>query len=787
MQQSGPDSAETALTGRFHADDMKKYRLEVSGLTQSVFRLDIWPVGDPGCEPQILYAVFKKEEMGSMRRIKRLLAALLTAVILLPAVAENACLYVQADTSALATSYNTNVNYIAYATEVEDQAQTSYCWAYMADAVLESYLLKTASASAVDFSERDMISQLGNGTYAFSDLYTGGSYRQAVAYWTRGSLYGPRLEADSSLTDYYVSGTAELGTYHRDDPVSKQNYIQGIKNLVVANGAAGVSVYFSSQDRYAMTRDGAYYYPQELSPGVNHGVTVVGWDDNFAPQWFYNALTTPQQPRNKGAFLVKNSWGRYDPASIGGNTGYYWISYDNYFQDAFAVTEVVQRSGLYHRVYETDYRGLYDYGAGSSYSRLYQLGGGAQWLTAVATYVKAGAHYRFYLNGQELAQCGGTVAQTGYHTFRLPNPVLLTGTTMELRAEVSGNVDAVPLACSARSYEPEGDNVCLKAFTKTQYGYNPVNPVQPVNPGWNPGTSYPTVTGVTITPQECSVRQGTSCVFQAKVLGSGQPSQQISWQISGVSSPYTRISSDGILYVAPDEGSDALYVYANSQADPVHSAAARVEVIRTSTVPNTGTNTGTNINGTPNTGSNMNGTPNTGRPVTGTPVETSPDTSTEEETNINGSMDPDPDELHETIRVGTVDKGVYSIWEDGTAEYTKCTAASRTSISIPASVKIGGETYEVTVLDEGCLRGRKKVKEVTIGRNVSQIEEEAFYGCKKLKKIKIKAEQIEYIGEDAFRGIASDAVIYVPHSCLTEYRKMIRDSGNTKVRVKSYN
>lgn len=739
----------------------------------------------PVCEPILLSVVFEKEEMCSMRRIKRLLAVFLAAVMIMPAAAEEACLRVQADASALASSYNTNVNYIAYATEVEDQAQTSYCWAYMADAVLESYLLKTSAASAVDFSERDMISQLGNGAYAFSDLYTGGSYRQAVAYWTRGSLYGPRLEADSSLTDYYVSGTAELGNYHRDDPQSKQNYIQGIKNLVVANGAAGVSVYFSAQDRYAMTREGAYYYPQELSLGVNHGVTVVGWDDNFAPQWFYNALTTPQQPQNKGAFLVKNSWGRYDAASIGGNTGYYWISYDNYFQDAFAVTQVVQRSSLYHRVYETDYRGLYDYGAGSSYSRIYQLSGGTQWLTAIATYVKAGAHYRFYLNGQELTQCGGTMAQTGYHTFQLPDPVLLTGTAMELRAEVSGNVDAVPLACSARSYEPEGDNVCLKAFTKTQWGYNPVNPVQPVNPGWNPGTSYSSVTGVTITPQECSVRQGTSCVFQAKVLGSGQPSQQINWQISGVSSPYTRISDNGVLYVAPDEGSTALYVYANSQADPVHSAAARVEVIRTSSgsssVPNTGTNAGTN------TGTNINGTPNTGRPVTGTPVETSPGTSTEGNTNINGSTNTEPDEIHETIRVGNVDKGVYSIWEDGTVEYTKCTAASRTSISIPASVKIDGETYEVTVLDEGCMRGRKKVKDVTIGKNVAQIEEEAFYGCKKLRKIKIKSEQIEYIGEDAFWGIASDAVIYVPHSCLTEYRQMIRESGNTKVRVKPYN
>lgn len=712
-----------------------------------------------------------------MRKIKRLLSLVLSIAVL-PIVSVS---QVRADTSALASSYNTNVNYIAYATDVEDQAQSSYCWAYMADAALESYLLKNAMVSQIDLSEWDMIHQLGSGTHAFSDLYTGGSYRQAVAYWTRGSLYGPRMEADSALTDYYVSETAELGRYQRDIAQSKQNYIQNIKNLVVTYGAAGVSVWFSAQERAMTTKDGAYYYPQEASPGVNHGVTVVGWDDNFAPQWFYNGLTTPHQPQNKGAFLVKNSWGRYDAASIGGNTGYYWISYDNYFQDAFAVTQVVSRSNLCHYIYETDYRGLYDYGPGSSFGQTYQLQNGPQWLTGIATYVRAGANYRFYLNNQELTQIGGTMAQTGYHTFQLSTPVLVNG-TMELRAEVSSSEDAIPLACSAKSYEPDGGNVCLKAFTRSQWGSSSSYPV------WNPGTGISSsITGVTITPQECTVMQGTSRLFQARVLGNGAFSQRINWQISGVSSPNTRISDNGILYVGADEASSVLYVYANSEADPTHSAAARVEVQRSpsgsAVTPDTGTNTGTNINGTPNTGTDR---PN-GTIITGTPVENEPERSDPASTNINGSAGESPDEIYTSVRVGTVDKGLYSIWEDGTAEYTKCTASKRTSVNIPAEVKISGKTYEVTVLDEGCMRGQKKVKTVTIGRNVSQIEDEAFYGCRQLKKIKISSEQLEYIGEDAFRAIAANAVIYVPRSCLEEYRQMVRESGNSKVRIKAYN
>ena len=77
-----------------------------------------------------------------MKKFKKILAAILAAAML-PVSLPVSRMQVQANTSAMSPSHNTNVNYIAYATEVEDQAQTNYCWAYMADAVLESYLMKT--------------------------------------------------------------------------------------------------------------------------------------------------------------------------------------------------------------------------------------------------------------------------------------------------------------------------------------------------------------------------------------------------------------------------------------------------------------------------------------------------------------------------------------------------------------------------------------------------------------------------------------------------------------------
>ncbi len=681
-----------------------------------------------------------------MRTCTKLITAFLSAVVLTVSGFAGTT-RAQADTLALGVRYNADPYGAAYTTEVENQAQNNYCWAYMADAVLESHLIKTGAVSQADFSESDMISQLSGGSYGFSNLSAGGNYHQAVGYWTRGVQYGPRLEAEGRQTDYYVSETAELGRYDITNDRSKQNYIQNIKNLLVRYGSVGVSVYFNQTGREYMTNNGAYYYPQDQSPGVNHGVTIVGWDDTFSAKSFSNLMTKPGQPEKDGAFLVKNSWGKDDVSSIGRNTGYYWISYENYFQDAFTVTNVVERSKLYDYIYETDYRGLYDYMPGTSYSRLYQLGSRVQQLSGFATYVKAGAYYRFYVNGQELTQFSGTMAQSGYRTFQLLQPMTFAGTALELRVEVSGDDTAVPVAAGeVTAGVPDTGNVCLKVFTRLPTSSS--SPAGSVTPGGttNPGS---TVSQVLLYPQECTLRRGANQKFTAQVLGSGQPPQQVNWQVSGSSSLNTRVV-DGVLYIGPDETSGQIYLYANASADNSKSAAAKVTIADNSTT-----------------------TPGGSTQTPGTSTEPS-------------SPQPDPGE-DRAPKVGTINKGIYTCQPDLTASYTKCIAKTHFSVTVPATVKVKGKTYEVTSLDSGCMQKNKKIVSVSIGKYVTAIGDDAFRGCSRLKKVKIKSIAVESIGEDAFSGLPSDAVIYVPRSCLSDYRTMIRDSGNKKVPVRAYN
>ena len=114
-----------------------------------------------------------KKDFKPKRKLWKKLSALLLPAVMIAVTPHAARMEVRADVSALASSYNSDVSYIAYASEVEDQSQTNYCWAYMADAVLESYLMKTGAVSHADLSERDMISQLTSGSYAVTDLYSG--------------------------------------------------------------------------------------------------------------------------------------------------------------------------------------------------------------------------------------------------------------------------------------------------------------------------------------------------------------------------------------------------------------------------------------------------------------------------------------------------------------------------------------------------------------------------------------------------------------------------------------
>ncbi len=69
------------------------------------------------------------------------------------------------------------------------------------------------------------------------------------------------------------------------------------------------------------------HYTYDPSKNSDHAVTIVGWDDTYDPSNFLEG----HQPKQPGAWIVKNSWGaqsnEFPHKNDWGNDGYFYISY----------------------------------------------------------------------------------------------------------------------------------------------------------------------------------------------------------------------------------------------------------------------------------------------------------------------------------------------------------------------------------------------------------------------------------------------------------------------------
>ena len=102
------------------------------------------------------------------------------------------------------------------------------------------------------------------------------------------------------------------------------------------------------------------------------------------------------------------------------------------------------------------------------------------------------------------------------------------------------------------------------------------------------------------------------------------------------------------------------------------------------------------------------------------------------------------------VTSATKGKVVYAI-SGKYAVVKKCTSKKAKSVTILNKVKIGKKTYTVT-----------------------SIAENAFKGCKKLKRVTIKAIKLKSIGKNAFKGIYKKATFKVPKKQLKKYKKLIQ-------------
>lgn len=129
----------------------------------------------------------------------------------------------------------------------------------------------------------------------------------------------------------------------------------------------------------------------------------------------------------------------------------------------------------------------------------------------------------------------------------------------------------------------------------------------------------------------------------------------------------------------------------------------------------------------------------------------------------------------------TVNGASYKVSNDGkTVAFVKVSKKNKKTVTVPAKIKLSdGKTYKVTTISNSAFAGCKKLKKVTIGKNVKKLGKNLFKGDKKLKKIIIKTKVLKKgsVNKKAFSGVSKKVKVTVPSSVYKKYKKILTAAG----------
>lgn len=233
-------------------------------------------------------------------------------------------------------------------TPVKTQGKDNVCWAFSAISLAETSLIKQhislkdrlCTAKNTDLSERQLIQfiyQHGSDEYG----NTTGDQTKLLGGTAR-SVGGNNTFTTFALANWVGVADEESAPYEKIDEQLPQEMeysadvahlqqaywirfqdVAGVKAAIRECGSVTMNYYHSSN---YMNYNTASYFYNGTSTGVNHTITIVGWDDNYPKENFLEG----KQPKADGAWLIKNSWGvDWMPSKDGRDSGYYWISYED--------------------------------------------------------------------------------------------------------------------------------------------------------------------------------------------------------------------------------------------------------------------------------------------------------------------------------------------------------------------------------------------------------------------------------------------------------------------------
>ena len=191
-------------------------------------------------------------------------------------------------------------------TPVRDQDGCGSCWAFGAMGAYEgSYLIR--NSVGLDTAEQHVLNCSGAGS-------CGGGWHSGVFDWMISNGNGNETADPYTATDHAckpgVATPYRAAAWGYVIPSGGIPTVAQTKAALCQHGPLTVAVYATPLfQAYA----GGVFNEAETSHGINHDITLIGWDDS------------------KGAWLIKNSWGTDwgETGGYGSERGYMWITYNS--------------------------------------------------------------------------------------------------------------------------------------------------------------------------------------------------------------------------------------------------------------------------------------------------------------------------------------------------------------------------------------------------------------------------------------------------------------------------